>query len=122
MKCLTHIFFIISIFFLSACSTDVKEGNANTFYVDNQDTTVVIYKHEALYPVILRKPILTDTLLKYGIDTEITKSSMKQQGMRRYVNGRENNVYRESIITFSYIIISTVLLMASLLIISKNPN
>jgi hypothetical protein len=98
------------VFILSACKTHINDGNKQTIYMASNDSTVIVYIHNANTPIILKKPINVQDVQKYNLPYNIISSvGEKTTGMRRYINGDENDIdgiaWLSTIVIFMVIVI-----------------
>ncbi len=108
---------------LSSCSENINDNKKadQTLYVINSDSSVIVYKHDSKEPIILTKPITLEILKKFSIPYDVIISSEKNNGIRRYIEG-ENNDYYEVDFRRTFLILLLLFLFISigLLMIFKN--
>ncbi len=94
MKKFLIIFSVIAVAMFSSCTMKVADDKKDvTLYAISTDSTVLVYRHGAKDPIVLKKPISVDQLQKYAIPYSVIQNLGENPGMMRYIDGKENDVY-----------------------------
>lgn len=110
----------LAILFCVSCTDTVEEGKLaeKTVYAVSNDSVVLLYYHNAIKPVTLKKPVTLDTLTKLGLPTSVIEASNKNiGGMKRYVDGKENSVYDISAGTMVFCLVGGIMIAFVLLVL-----
>lgn len=117
MKKLLFVLAAITLMCVS-CTDSIEENKkeGDTVYAFENDTALIVYRHGAYNPIMVKKPISLGELRKYNIPTSITESKEIKKGMNRYIDGGKNNVYIESDLCLSGFFLIVILFLISLLL------
>jgi hypothetical protein len=88
MKKLLFIFAAVTLLCVSCTdSIEDKKKEGDTVYAFENDTCLIVYRHGASDPIMVKKPISLDELKKYNIPTSIAENKEIKKGMNRYIDG-----------------------------------
>lgn len=101
MKTKTSIIVIVAFTIFSACNDTKnveKENKEKTLkekalYVINQDSIILVYRHDSRNPILLETPVQLERLKEYAIPSTVILENQKHKGIQRYIDGEVNNTY-----------------------------